>query len=108
VPLKRVTDLQAFAPGKMNKVNLFENARFFCDVYCMLPGQAQSPHTHAEEDKVYYVLSGNVVFRDGLAEVIGSEGDALWARAGEVHGVENRSNGNATLLVFMAPHPKKP
>jgi quercetin dioxygenase-like cupin family protein len=90
----------------MNKVNLFESSRFFCDVYCLLPGQAQRPHVHESEDKVYHVLDGNVIFRDGENEIQGASGDALWAPAGQMHGVENRGTTPAVLLVFMAPHPR--
>jgi quercetin dioxygenase-like cupin family protein len=106
MPLKNVIALQQFRAEKLTKVNLFENARFFCDVYCLQPGQEQKPHTHESEDKIYYVVSGEVVFRDGAAEVSGKVGDVLWARAGEDHGVRNEGRENATLLVFMAPHPR--
>lgn len=106
MPLKHVHELAQFRRDKLAKVNLFENARFFCDLYCLLPGQSQRPHIHVSEDKIYYVLTGEVVFRDGSSEVNGRPGDALWACAGEEHGVENRSIANATLLVFMAPHPR--
>ncbi len=41
-----------FSPEKMVKVGLFETERFFCDLYCFEPGQAQKPHTHAGSDKV--------------------------------------------------------
>lgn len=106
MPLKHVHELKQFRSEKLTKVNLFENARFFCDLYCLLAGQSQAPHVHEGEDKIYYVLSGDVIFRDGSEEIAGRSGDVLWAKAGEIHGVENRGNANATLLVFMAPHPR--
>ena len=28
------------------------------NLYCVAPGQAQKPHTHAAQDKVYYVPPG--------------------------------------------------
>ncbi len=106
MPLKHIPGMLKFNPEKLNKINLFENPRFFCDVYCLMPGQEQKVHTHAAEDKVYYVLSGDVTFRDGVDDVAGAAGDALWAAAGEEHGVRNSGEANATLLVFMAPHPR--
>ncbi|MEK7829641.1 MAG: cupin domain-containing protein, partial [Acidobacteriota bacterium] len=30
-----------FSPDKMQKINLFETRNFFCDVYCLEPGQEQ-------------------------------------------------------------------
>jgi quercetin dioxygenase-like cupin family protein len=91
--------------AKMAKLNLFETERFFCDVYCLEPDQAQKQHAHIANDKVYAVLEGTVV-----AQVAGEErelhqGEAVLVPAGDEHGVVNRSSGRAALLVFMAPHP---
>ncbi|MCA1827076.1 MAG: cupin domain-containing protein, partial [Myxococcales bacterium] len=57
-----------FDAGKMQKLNLFETERFFCDVYCLEPGQSQKAHAHAGSDKVYAVLQGTVVARVGGEE----------------------------------------
>jgi quercetin dioxygenase-like cupin family protein len=94
-----------FDAAKLQKLNLFETDRFFCDVYCLEPGQAQKAHAHAGSDKIYAVLEGTVV-----ASVAGEEkelrpGDTVLASAGAEHGVENRGTVRAALLVFMAPHP---
>jgi quercetin dioxygenase-like cupin family protein len=95
-----------FDAAKMQKLNLFETERFFCDVYCLEPGQAQKQHAHAGNDKIYGVLEGTVV-----AQVAGEErelqvGEAVLIPAGDEHGVVNRSQNRAALLVFMAPHPE--
>ena len=45
-----------FSNEKLQKVNLFETAQMFCDVYCLEPGQEQKPHEHAGATKFYYVL----------------------------------------------------
>ena len=94
-----------FSAEKMQKSWLFETPQMFCDVYCLLPGQAQKAHTHAANDKVYHVL-------DGVCDVqIGDEtrkleaGELAVAPAGVVHGVKNNSGSPASLLVIMAPHP---
>ena len=42
-----------FADDKLKKHNLFATERFFLDVYCLQPKQAQKPHAHAGADKVY-------------------------------------------------------
>jgi quercetin dioxygenase-like cupin family protein len=105
MPIAHCPALAAFSPDKMAKVKLFENRRFFCDLYCLRPGQAQKPHDHAGQEKIYYVVSGEVTFQDDGTEVPGLPGDALWAPAGTVHGVHNPGPGDAVLLVFMAPHP---
>ena len=96
------------AAGKLRKVNLFETARFFCDVYVAAPGQAQSPHVHGASDKVYVVLSGAGTVRVGGEAHAVREGHAVLCPAGSEHSVENRGPGDLRLLVFMAPHPKPP
>lgn len=102
--LKRL-DVRRFDPAKMQKVGLFETPRFFCDVYCLEPGQAQKPHRHEGADKVYAVLEGQVVARVGEESAAMAAGAAVLAPAGVDHGIENPGPGRAALLVFMAPRP---
>ena len=94
-----------FDPAKLQKLNVFETDRFYCDVYCLLPGQVQTIHAHEGSDKIYLVLEGAVV-----AQVAGVEremiaGDGVLAESGEDHGLVNRSDAQAAVLVFMAPRP---
>lgn len=98
-------NLAEFIDEKMKKVNLFESANLFCDIYCLKPGQFQKVHTHADNDKLYYALSGSVHVTLGEETTPLSPGELAIAPAGLPHGVENRSTGNATLLVVMAPSP---
>ncbi len=94
-----------FDAARMQKLNLFETERFFCDVYCLEPGQSQKAHAHAGSDKVYAVLEGSVTARVGGEEQELKAGDAVLAEAGSEHGIENRSGARAAVLVFMAPRP---
>jgi len=106
-----VQDLSAIAgadAAAMRKVNVFETARFFCDVYVLGPGQSQKPHAHAGSDKVYVVLSGSGSIRVGATTTLVAAGHAVHCPAGSEHGVENPGPGDLRLLVFMAPHPKPP
>jgi len=89
----------------MQKIGLFETDRFFCDLYCLLPGQAQKVHAHQGSDKVYLVLQGRARVRVGDAEQELSPGQAALAPAGDPHGVTNATGEPVTLLVFMAPKP---
>ena len=95
-----------FSETKMNKVNLYESAKLFCDVYCLLPGQSQKPHTHDDNDKIYYALTGTCHVQLGEESLRIEPGQVAVAPAGQIHGVENRSDEPATLLVVMAPHPR--
>jgi quercetin dioxygenase-like cupin family protein len=89
----------------MQKINLFETPRFFCDVYCLESGQAQKPHRHDAADKVYVVLEGEVHIRVGDETASVAIGGAVLAPAGIEHGVENHGPARAAVLVFMAPRP---
>ena len=89
----------------MQKGNLFETGNFFCDIYCLEPGQIQKPHTHEGADKVYFVLEGQAKIQVGEEEKVVKQNEICLAESGLVHGVNNTSNERLTLLVFMAPNP---
>jgi mannose-6-phosphate isomerase-like protein (cupin superfamily) len=94
-----------FSPAKMQKVNLFESERMFCDVYGLSAGQEQTAHAHGGSDKVYYVIDGTGRFRVGDEERVVNSGTAILAPAGASHAVRNPGPGPLTVLVFMAPKP---
>lgn len=100
-----IEKMKGFSSEKMKKTNLFDTERMFCDLYCFEPGQAQKPHAHEGEDKVYYVLEGEGTFRVGSEEQKAAAGSILLAPAGADHGVVNRSSQRLVVLVFMAPKP---
>ncbi len=106
--ISKVKALERFDPAKMAKVNIFETPRFFCDLYCLLPGQSQKVHSHAHNDKLYYVLRGEARVTVGDSSQTLHEGEIVLAAAGEPHGVSNESQKETVCLVFMAPHPDTP
>jgi mannose-6-phosphate isomerase-like protein (cupin superfamily) len=95
-----------FAADRMQKVGLFASERFFLDLYCLEPGQAQKAHAHAGSDKVYLVVEGSGLFSVGGESRRLTEGESVFAPAGEPHGVENDSGARLTLLTLMAPPPR--
>ena len=103
--VKKVRSLERFQAEKMSKVNLYETERFFCDLYCLCPGQSQKVHSHAANDKIYYILRGEAKVTVGNESRTLTAGEIVLAPAGEPHGVVNDSKGEAVCLVFMAPHP---
>lgn len=104
-----VTEKREFSDESFQKLNLFETERMFSDVYCFEPGQEQTPHTHEDADKVYYVLEGEGTFIVGDEQESLSAGEAVIAKAGAKHGVRNDSDGNLRTLVWMArdTHPEQ-
>lgn len=103
--VKHVFSHRAFHEQRMQKVNLFETDRMFCDLYCFEPGQEQKTHTHAGADKIYYVLEGCGTFHIGGVSRELREHTIVLAPAGVEHGVVNTSRERLTLLVYMAPKP---
>ena len=101
----QVSDAISYKPEKLNKVNLFDTDKFFCDIYCFQQGQTQKIHSHHGSDKIYYVLQGMAKITVGSEEKDLTPGEITMAPAGEDHGVENRNNENLVMLVFMAPKP---
>ena len=102
---KQVFSQKAFHAQKMQKVNLFETTRMFCDLYCFEPGQEQKIHAHAGADKIYYVLEGCGTFHIGGESQELGEHTIVMAPSGAEHGVVNTSQARLTLLVYMAPKP---
>lgn len=102
---KDVFAIAQFSLDKMQKINLFETRNFFCDVYCLEPGQEQKVHAHKDEDKLYFVLDGRGTFfvNDEVQEL--DERQIVFAPAGSNHGVKNTSEARLKLLVFMTPNP---
>lgn len=102
-----LADKRRFLEDKLQKVALFDSSKMFVDQYCLLPGQAQKVHSHAQEDKVYVVLEGEALFEVGGESELLSEGMAVIAEAGVPHGVRNDSATPVVLLVVMAPKPQR-
>jgi quercetin dioxygenase-like cupin family protein len=103
--VRRIADLIRFSDEKMQKSPVFESPKYFCDLYCLKPGQDQRIHSHAESDKIYFVLQGRGVFHIAGEEKELVEGEAVIARPGQDHGVKNYSAEDLVLLVFMTPRP---
>jgi mannose-6-phosphate isomerase-like protein (cupin superfamily) len=103
--IKSISDAVTFSEEKMKKNALFDSPHLFYDAYCLLPGQSQKVHAHEGSDKVYYVLRGVGRFTVDEEERDLGEGDAVIARAGDLHGVRNETQEELVILVTMAPRP---
>ena len=97
--------LAGFSDEKMQKIPLFDSEKYFCDLYCLRPGQDQRVHTHKESDKIYVVVRGSGLFHIGGEERELKSGQAVIARPGETHGVRNAAEQDLVLVVFMTPKP---
>ena len=101
----RIEDQVKFDGGKMAKIALATTDRAQLDLYCVAPGQYQKPHTHADQDKIYYVLEGAGRFSLGGKEERVAAGEALIAAAGVEHGLFNDGTNPLLVLVVVTPPP---
>jgi quercetin dioxygenase-like cupin family protein len=91
------------SPTKFFKATLFESPRLLLGLNCLEPGQAQSAHEHADQDKFYFVVEGQGEFSVGGETRQAGPGVTIWAPAGVPHGVTNRASERLVLLVGIAP-----
>src|SRR5205814_10172595 len=104
----RVKDHVRFQADRMAKIALATTARAQLDLYCVAPGQAQKPHSHVDQDKIYYVLEVRGRFRVGADEQTVEAGEAVVARAGVEHGLVNDGQAPLVSLVVGPPLPAPP
>jgi quercetin dioxygenase-like cupin family protein len=101
----RIEDHVKLDTGKMAKIALATTERAQLDLYCVAPGQSQKPHTHGDQDKIYYVVEGAGRFSlAGKDERVGA-GEALVAPAGVEHGLVNDGTNPLLVLVVVTPPP---
>ena len=104
--IRTIFDACHFSAEKMQKVSLFATSELFLDVYCLEPGQDQKVHKHEASSKIYIVLEGHGRFHvENEIKDVGP-GQAVLARAGEMHGVSNATTERLVLLVSIAPPPQ--
>jgi mannose-6-phosphate isomerase-like protein (cupin superfamily) len=102
----RVRDHVALNPEKMARVALATTTRAQLDLYCLAPGQEQKAHTHADQDKIYFVLEGRGrIVLDNCEETI-EAGEAVVAPAGAAHGLANAGATPLLALVVVTPPPR--
>ena len=90
-------------PEKFFKSTLAESPSLLLGLNCLEPGQTQSAHTHADQDKFYFVIEGEGEFTVGSETGIAGQGVIVWAPAGAPHGVVNHGSARLVLLVGIAP-----
>jgi len=102
----RIAERVTFADDKMARHALLATPRCQLDLYCLRPGQAQRPHAHPDQDKVYYGVEGAGRIRVGDDERRLEPGLAVLAPAGVEHGLTNDGTNPLVVLVFLAPPPR--
>jgi len=89
----------------MAKSTLFRSDRVLVGLNAFEPGQEHRLHTHADMDKVYFVLAGSGLFLTDQGERPMKKGDMLAAPEGIPHGIRNNSEERLLVMAILAPSP---
>ena len=103
--VKQIASRAAFFPDKMGKTDLLRGKRVFAGLNCFEPGQEHALHTHAGQDKLYYVVEGQGIVRIGDVETAIGAGDLVLARADEPHALRNSGSERLIVMAILAPPP---
>jgi quercetin dioxygenase-like cupin family protein len=101
----RLADHVAFRGDRLARHRLAGTPRCQADLYCLAPGQAQAPHVHADQDKLYLGIEGEGRLRVGEEEQPLEPGVLVVAPAGVPHGLANASDRPLVVLVVVVPPP---
>ncbi len=96
-----------FRAEKMGKADLAASEHLFAGLNAFEPGQEHQLHTHAGQDKLYYVLEGEGDVTVGEERSRIGVGDLVLAQSGEEHALRNPGPGRLVVMVVMGPSPKK-
>jgi len=102
-----VVDRAVFRGEKMGKTDLASSEYLFAGLNSFEPGQEHHLHTHAGQDKLYFVLEGEGDVTVGADTHRISPGDLVLARSGEAHALKNPGPQRLVVMVVMGPPPNK-
>lgn len=105
--LREVVERSVFSERKMAKADLLAGERVFCGLNCFLPGQKHDLHTHAGQDKLYFVLEGCGDVTVGGSTDRVEPGDLILAREGVPHALENTGEEPLVVMAVIAPPPAR-
>ena len=96
-----------FRADKMGKADLALSEHLFAGLNSFESGQEHQLHTHAGQDKLYFVLQGEGDVTVGDEETRIKAGDLVLARSGEENALKNPGPDRLVVMVVMGPPPKK-
>ena len=94
-----------FRADKMGKADLVRTDALLAGLNCLEPGQRHSLHSHAGQDKLYYIVAGRAEVTVGEGTSSLGPGALVLARSGEPHALANPGPERLIALVVMAPPP---
>lgn len=106
--IRQIASQAVFDSQKHGKSNLVRGEFVFAGLNTFEPGQTQPVHTHAGQDKLYYVVEGRGVVQLETEESEVSAGDLVLAASGVPHGIRNPGPGRLIVMVVFGPPPVPP
>ncbi len=104
--LKNVARMARFNADKMGKVDVARGDAMFAGLNCFEPGQEHALHSHAGQDKLYFVLEGSARVVVGDQEQTLEAGDAAFAASGVPHSMRNTGKARLIVMAVLAPPPR--
>ncbi len=103
--VRKAATRAVFTADRMGKATLCQGNRVFAGLNCLLAGQRHDLHSHAGQDKLYFILegAGDVTVGDRVERV--ESGDLVMAESGQIHGIANPGPDPLVVLTVMAPPP---
>lgn len=105
--VNKILERAQFPADKMGKVQLAAGEFLYAGLNCFAPGQEHAAHIHADQDKLYYVLTGEGEAVVGKETAAVAAGDLVLAPAGVPHGMRNTGSAPLAVLTVFAPPPKR-
>ncbi|MCC7536166.1 MAG: cupin domain-containing protein [Deltaproteobacteria bacterium] len=104
--IRRLADAITFSDSRAEKIALFDSTKVMSALYCLHPGQATKPRTHADSDKVVLCLRGRLTVSVNHEEATVEHEQTVLVRAGETHTIRNDDDAeDAVAFVVLAPRP---
>jgi mannose-6-phosphate isomerase-like protein (cupin superfamily) len=105
--VNKILERAQFPADKMGKVQLAAGELLYAGLNCFAPGQEHAAHVHADQDKLYYVLTGEGEAVVGKETAAVAAGDLVLAPAGVPHGMRNTGSAPLAVLTIFAPPPRR-
>jgi len=92
--------------GDLDRFDIFTEEEMLgkarvCAILSLPPGASIGEHPHGPDAEIYFILTGTLrVTDDGVTRDV-SVGDAVYTGGGKIHGVENVSDKEASMLAVV-------
>ena len=99
-------EMRKFGDDAAVKQIFFDTPNTVGAITCAKPGQYLELHSHESADDIWFVLEGTADFYPNLTDYVEiKQGDVIFSKPGELHGMKNNSDENFVMLGIAGPTP---